>query len=214
MSPEQGWFESDEDYRNRVAREADERTIQDSTGSAPSQGWFENDDSYRERIAREANESTIEAGTGEAPSQGWFENDEAYNIRVRKEANEEIVKSGTGSSPKQGWFEGNHEYRSRIAHQAREARADGVSGSARSTQSDDFSDSSGTADHSAAGSDFSVGFSLAIVALALLVILVAYNRSHPPQPEVRSATVRPPLPQSQAPPRIGHRQVLFECILP
>ena len=60
MSPKQGWFESDEDYRSRVAREADERTIEDSTGSAPLPGWFESDDSYRERIAREANEHRIE----------------------------------------------------------------------------------------------------------------------------------------------------------
>jgi hypothetical protein len=59
MSPTKGWFESDEDYRNRVAREADERTIEDSTGSAPSRGWFESGEDYRNRVAREADEPTF-----------------------------------------------------------------------------------------------------------------------------------------------------------
>ena len=63
MSPNQGWFESDDDYRQRVAQEADERTIEDSTSSAPSQGWFESDDTYSERIHREANECTVKGLT-------------------------------------------------------------------------------------------------------------------------------------------------------
>lgn len=123
MSPKQGWFESDNSYRKRIAREANERTIEDSTKLAPSRGWFESDDSYRKRIAREANERTIEDSTKSAPSQGWFESDDDYHTRIRKEANEQIVMGGTGSSPKQGWFEGDHAYRSRIADEAREVRA-------------------------------------------------------------------------------------------
>jgi hypothetical protein len=39
----QGWFESDEDYRTRMTQEANERIVEDSTGSAPKQGWFENE---------------------------------------------------------------------------------------------------------------------------------------------------------------------------
>ena len=63
MSPNQGWFESDDDYRQRVAQEADERTIEDSTISAPSQGWFEADQDYDTRIRKEANEQIVNSGT-------------------------------------------------------------------------------------------------------------------------------------------------------
>jgi hypothetical protein len=52
MSSDQGWFESDEDYARRVAREANERTIEDASGSGPSQGWLESDDEYEARITK------------------------------------------------------------------------------------------------------------------------------------------------------------------
>ncbi len=86
MSPTQGWFESDEDYRDRVAREADERTIEETTGSAPSQGWFESDEDYQCRVASQANECRIKETTGTAPSQGFFESDDDYRRRVAREA--------------------------------------------------------------------------------------------------------------------------------
>ena len=129
MSPKHGWFESDEDYRSRVAREADEHTIKDSTGSAPSQGWFENDDGYRERIAREANERTIKDSTGSAPSQGWFENDDGYRERIAREANERTIKDSTGSVPSQGWFESAENYDTRIRKEANEHIVTGGTGS-------------------------------------------------------------------------------------
>lgn len=72
MGTKQGWFESDDEYQHRVAQEANERTIENVTGSAPSQGWLESDDSYHDRIAREANEERIREATGSAPSQGWI----------------------------------------------------------------------------------------------------------------------------------------------
>jgi len=129
MSPQQGWFESDKDYRSRVAREADEHTIEDSTGSAPSQGWFENDDSYHERIAREANEHRIEDSTGSAPSQGWFENDDSYHERIAQEANERTIEDSTGSAPSQGWFESAENYDTRIRKEANEQIVEGGTGS-------------------------------------------------------------------------------------
>lgn len=120
MSQEQGWFESKEDYRSRVAREADENTIERSTGSAPSQGLFENNESYRERIAEEANERTVADSTGSAPSQGWFENNESYRERIAQEANERIVADSTGSAPSHGWFESADDYDVRIRKDANE----------------------------------------------------------------------------------------------
>lgn len=120
MSPQKGWFESDDDYRSRVAREADERTIEDSTGSSPSKGWFEGDDDYRERIAREANEQRIEDSTGSAPSKGWFEDDGDYRDRIHREANERTIEDSTGSSPSKGWFESDDDYDTRVRREANE----------------------------------------------------------------------------------------------
>lgn len=120
MSPSQGWFESDDDYRNRVSKEADERTIKESTGSEPSQGWFESDENYRDRISREANEHIIEDSGGSRPSQGWFESDEAYSERISREANERVIEDSTGASPSQGWLESNNDYETRIRKEANE----------------------------------------------------------------------------------------------
>lgn len=120
MTSNQGWFESDEDYRNRVAKEADEHTIEQSSGAAASQGWFESDDSYRERIANEANELRIENSTGSKPSQGWFESDDSYSDRISREANERAIESATGSAPSQGWFESDENYDIRVRKEANE----------------------------------------------------------------------------------------------
>lgn len=130
MSSGQGWFESDEDYRDRVAREADERTIENSTGDAPSQGWFESDESYRERISQEANEHRVEDSTGSAPSQGWFESDSDYRDRIAQEANERTIEASTGTAPKQGWFESDDDYDIRIRKEANEHIIEDDSGSA------------------------------------------------------------------------------------
>ncbi len=129
MSPKQGWFESDEDYQHRVAQEADERTIENSTGSSPSKGWFESDDCYRDRIAQEANERRIEDSKGSPPSQGWFENDDNYRERISQEANESTIEKFTGSSPSQCLFESHDAYDTRIRKEANEHIVRGETGS-------------------------------------------------------------------------------------
>lgn len=117
---DQGWFESDEDYRQRIAQEADERSIEESTGSTPSQSWFENDDEYRSRIAEEANEARIEQSTGSTPSQGWFEGADDYRERIATEANEAVIEGATGSAPSRGWFESDEAYEVRVRMEANE----------------------------------------------------------------------------------------------
>jgi len=120
MSSSQGWFESDYDYRRRVAQESDERTIKDLTGSTPSQGFFEGDDSYRERISLEANEHRVKVSSESAPSQGWFETDDSYRDRIAREANEHVIRQATGSAPSQGWFESDKDYDTRVRKEANE----------------------------------------------------------------------------------------------
>ena len=112
-----------------MAQEANERTIEDSTGSAPSQCWFEGDDDYRQRVAREADERTIEGSTGSASSQGWFESDDTYRERIHREANECTVKDLTGSAPAQGWFEADQDYDTRIRKEANEQIVNSGTGS-------------------------------------------------------------------------------------
>lgn len=128
----QGFFESDEDYRSRMTQEANERVIEESTGSAPSQGWFESDEDYRSRISQEASERIIGDSTGSAPSQGWFESDDDYRTRVSREANERIIEDSTGSAPTQGWFESDNDYRSRLRQEAHERIIEGSTGSSPS----------------------------------------------------------------------------------
>jgi hypothetical protein len=116
----QGFFESDEAYRDRISEEANENTIERLTGSAPSQGWLEDNDNYRERIEEEANEQRIEHSTGSAPSQGWLESHESYHDRVAREANESTVEDLTGSAPSQGWLESSEDYDTRVRREANE----------------------------------------------------------------------------------------------
>ena len=123
-----GWFESDDAYRERVAREASERTIEDLTGEAPSRGWFESDEHYADRIAKEASECTIEDSTGEAPSQGWFESDEHYADRISKEAHERIIEDLSGDAPSQRWFESDENYETRVRKEANETIVEQYSG--------------------------------------------------------------------------------------
>lgn len=120
MGSGQGFFESDEAYQSRIANEANEKTIKDSTGSAPRQGFFESDEGYRDRISQEASEHTVKNLSGSAPSQGWFESDESYRDRIHQEANNHTVKTLKGESLKQGFFESNEAYDIRIRKEANE----------------------------------------------------------------------------------------------
>jgi Bacterial SH3 domain len=130
---DQGAFESDEHYRRRKQREADEATIRRTTGSPPSQGWFESDERYETRARREANEGVVEDLTGSKPSQAWFESDERYTARVEQDAHERTVEAATGSAPTQGLFESDEKFLSRSAREAHEAVIAQESGS-RPTQ--------------------------------------------------------------------------------
>ncbi len=132
MSSGKGWFESDSDYRDRMEREANERTIEDATGSTPSRGWFESDDNYSDRISREANEQTVESATGAKPSRGWFESEENYSARVDREANERIVEMSGGSRPTKGLFESDDNYETRVRQEANEATIKTSTGNAQS----------------------------------------------------------------------------------
>jgi DNA-directed RNA polymerase subunit RPC12/RpoP/membrane protein implicated in regulation of membrane protease activity len=120
MGSKQGWFESDPEYRQRITREANERKIEESTGSAPKQGWLESDQDYAERIAREANECVVKDSTGSAPKQGWLESDDDYRQRIGREANERVVEDSTGSTPKRGWLETEADYDVRVRKEANE----------------------------------------------------------------------------------------------
>lgn len=120
MAPTQGWFESNEAYRSRVEKEANEKTIERSSGSSPSQGFFESDGAYRDRISREANEARIQSASGSAPSQGFFESDAGYRARIEREANERTVERSAGSAPRQGFFEGRDAYEVRVRREANE----------------------------------------------------------------------------------------------
>lgn len=126
------FFESDEDYHNRISQESDERTIAESAGSAPSQGFFESDQDYRNRISQEANECIIETSAGSAPAQGFFENDQDYRNRTSQEANERTIEKSSGSTPSQGFFESDQDYRSRINQEANEGTIQQFGGSAPS----------------------------------------------------------------------------------
>ena len=131
-TPSQGIFESDSAYRERIAREADERTIESNTGDEPKQGFFESEDDYRERISEEADESVIEAITDDAPKQGFFENDDHYRDRISLEADESTIEDATGDAPKQGFFENDDDYRERVSEEADESIIEKATGDAPS----------------------------------------------------------------------------------
>lgn len=128
MSPTQGFFESDHDYRQRVARESNEKTIKDTTGSSPSQGFFESNADYQSRISKEATERSIERTSGSRPSQGLFENEASYRNRIERENNELTIKEATGRNPSQGFFESSENYRTRIRKEANEQVIEKASG--------------------------------------------------------------------------------------
>lgn len=129
MSSGQGLFESDKEYSARIANQANERTISESSGSSPKQGWVESDAAYSARISREASESRIKDSTGSSPSQGWFESKDGYSQRVHREANERVVKDSTGSAPSRGWAESESAYDTRIRKEANEQTLKAASGS-------------------------------------------------------------------------------------
>jgi hypothetical protein len=126
----QGFFESDDDYRDRMRQEAAERIIENSTGDAPRQGFFESNEDYRNRVVLEANERVVDDSTGSAPRQGWFEGDGDYRTRMFEEANSRIVEDATGSAPRQGFFEDDEAYRSRVFEEANKAAIERATGSA------------------------------------------------------------------------------------
>lgn len=128
----QGWFESDDDYQERTAQEANEAVIKESTGSAPSKGFFEDDDDYRERIGREASERIVQDSTGSAPSQGFWESDDNYRERISREAHERIVRDSTGTAPAQRFFESDGAYHARVRDAANERTIRDATGSAPS----------------------------------------------------------------------------------
>jgi hypothetical protein len=124
-----GIFESDEDYRSRISQEANERIVEESTGSTPSKGIFESDEDYRSRINEEACERIIEDSTGSTPSKGIFESDEDYHSRVSEEAHERIIEDSTGSTPSKGIFESDEDYHSRVSEEANERIIEDFTGS-------------------------------------------------------------------------------------
>jgi hypothetical protein len=128
----QGFFETDEEYRKRLAREATERVVEDVTGDAPEQGFFEDDKEYINRISREANEGVIQDSTGSAPSQGFFESDGDYRERIVREAAERVIEDSTGNAPSQGFFESEDEYRRRIMQESTEKTIENSTGKAPS----------------------------------------------------------------------------------
>lgn len=127
-----GFFESDDDYRERMSREADEGRIERTTGDAPSKGFFESQDDYEERIGREADEETVHDSTGSNPSKGFFESSDDYTDRVEREAHESIIEDVTGSAPSKGFFESQSDYEHRIEREADEATIERATGSAPS----------------------------------------------------------------------------------
>ncbi len=124
------FFESDEAYRSRVDREANERTIENLTGSSPRKSFFESDDSYRDRISREANEHTVEKLSGSSPRKGFFESDDSYRDRISREANERTIGSSSGSAPSPGFFESKEDYEIRVRKEANEKIIERATGSA------------------------------------------------------------------------------------
>jgi hypothetical protein len=124
----QGWFESDDAYRDRIRREADEGRINRTTGNEPSQGWLESDEDYNNRISREADEGTVEKSTGSRPGQGWFESDSDYEERIERESHERTVEDVSGNAPSQGWFESDDDYRRRVEQEADEATIERATG--------------------------------------------------------------------------------------
>lgn len=82
----QAFFESDEEYAQRLDRLAKERTIERAAGRKPYQRFFESDEDYAQRLTREAHESQIRLMSGDAPSQGLFESLKGYEQRIAVEA--------------------------------------------------------------------------------------------------------------------------------
>jgi hypothetical protein len=83
-----GLFETDEEFRDRIALEEIEKLYEESTGSSPQQGFLEAADDYYERIRLEANELIIQKATGYAPKRSFFESDHEYRERIDQEVRE------------------------------------------------------------------------------------------------------------------------------
>jgi hypothetical protein len=130
MSSKQGFFESDSDYRDRISREADERTIENISGEEPRQHFLEHDRAYERRIEKEADEHTVEDSTGDAPRQKFLESDSDYQERVSQEADERTVEDNTGDAPRQRFFEGDDDYRDRVEQESNESVIEKATGDA------------------------------------------------------------------------------------
>ena len=121
----QGFFESDEAYADRVKREA-------ASKLGLKQGFFESDADYMERVNTSVkyginnglfdNDASLKrdvesaVGRGLGQSQGLFESDDAYSQRVKREIGHSVGVS-------QGLFEDEKIYKTRIDSQLGE-RAD------------------------------------------------------------------------------------------
>lgn len=102
MSPHKNFGESDDDYHERIAREANERTIEDSTGSAPKRKFGEDDDDYDVRIRKIANEQIIASDSGSAPAKRFGESDHDYRSRIAHKAREIRAREPSDSSIENG----------------------------------------------------------------------------------------------------------------
>ncbi|MEL7361995.1 MAG: hypothetical protein AAFN13_07975, partial [Bacteroidota bacterium] len=126
---DQGWFESNESYRRRKNEEADEATIERTSGTSPSRRWFESDDAYSARIRLEADERLIEDATGSRLGKSLFESNEDYDKRASRTAGEQTIEDLTGRRPSRDLFEGEDTYRERVAREADEAVVTAATGS-------------------------------------------------------------------------------------
>lgn len=119
-NPSQGFLESDEAYKERIATEERERNIELESGERPSQGFFESDESYRQRLRRGSYEADIRNGS-EEPKQGWLESDQDYESRIWLQSRESIIAKLQETRPSQGFFEDDATYRRRVSREADEA---------------------------------------------------------------------------------------------
>jgi hypothetical protein len=130
MSKKQYFFESDEAYRERISKEANESIVEKATGSVPRQGFFEGNEAYRNRISQEANEQTIAKHTGSAPTQCLTESDDDYRHRSEIEANEHVIENSTGSAPSQHLCESDQSYADRVSIESNERTIEDSTGKA------------------------------------------------------------------------------------
>jgi len=129
MTSGKDFFESEEDYRARMSKQADKWTIERVTGEAPEKNLFEGKEEFRDRLGKEAKESAIEGVTGEKPGKGFLESEGDYRKRIAKEANERTIEGIVGEEPSKGFFESEGDYTARIDREAKERIIEEATGS-------------------------------------------------------------------------------------